>query len=909
MTTRGIAERRSRLRISDGTATESRTLWRGIMGISVSAIAFCATPGSSPAVQPPDVSDPIAAPSPSHNHLAGETSAHLRRHADTPVDWWPWGDEAFARARAEDKPVFLSSGYLACHWCHVMERECFRDPAIAARLNRDFVCIKLDREERPDVDQTYLTALRTFGTGGWPMSIFLTPEGKPFYGGTYFPPEDRPGLTGFSTVLDRVARAWREDRDRIERVAGELDAMVGRILVRRAASSVLGPPPVLSSDLTDACYLILCGEFDPEYGGFGFDRTNPRRPKFPEPSRLLFLLERHAALKERPRPVKTPARSLLMLDPGPAAAPLIRRAPLDMALFTLDRIARGGLRDHVGGGYHRYCVSRFWIVPHFEKTLYDNAQLARVFVRAFELTGDPRWRDEAEAIFDFVAREMTLPEGGFLSALDAESRDEDGGEYYLWTRPQVEQALANPEESRIVLQVYGMLRDPNFEGGRYVLLEPRERSEHARALGLELPELTRRLDAARRRLHQVRDQRPAPRKDDKAIAGWNGLMIAALAEAGRVCDHNRDRYLKAAQRAAEFAWTQFRREQDRLARTWRQGVAKGEGFAEDYAFLAEGLLRLYRADGDPRWLERARRLTERMRHDFGDPDPNRGGLFFASRRDARLPARFKDPLDSVLPSANAVAARVLIELGRLDDDPQRYDQAEAILREFLPDLARRPGVWPMMMVALEELLQVRPELSKAHLSAPSVDNPLDGKLTSRNTLPVQARLEALEEAVQFLRRGREAEVKLILTIRPGWSVLSANPFPLTLRRNAASASGLVTLPNREGEDAIPQPLAIELDPDAAQHFELVDVRFPPGRLKPLETPRTEAAVSNANRPASPGRTIEVYEARVEVIARLRPHAQRSNFARLGFRIRYQACEDRVWSAPAELSVEKDLGPR
>ena len=891
MTTRGIPGRRSRLRTWNRLATESWACWRRMRGASV--LALSATLGVVPSVAALDPPGSNAANGQELNHLAGETSPYLRQHADNPVDWWPWGEEAFARARAENKPVFLSSGYLACHWCHVMERECFRNPAIAAILNRDFVCVKLDREERPDVDQTYLTALQTFGTGGWPMSMFLTPEGKPFYGGTYFPPEDRPGLTGFPTVLERVARAWREDRDRIERVAGELDTMVGRVLERRAAQTVLGPPPVLSSDLPDACHLILCGEFDPEYGGFGFDRTNPRRPKFPEPSNLVFLLERHAALKERPRPLKTPARSPLMLDPGPASAPVIRRDPLEMALLSLDRMARGGLRDHVGGGFHRYCVSRFWIVPHFEKMLYDNAQLAQVFVRAFELTGDPRWRDEAEAVFDFVAREMTLPEGGFLSALDAETQGEEGG-YYLWTRSQVEEALANPEDSRIVLQVYGMFREPNFEGGRYVLLEPRDRLEQARALGLEPSELDRRLNAARQRLRRVRDQRPVPRKDDKVIAGWNGLMIAALAEAGRVWKS--ERHLKAARRAAEFAWTRLRRDDDRLARTWREGVARGEGFAEDYAFLADGLLRLHRADGDPRWLEWARRLTDRMREDFGDPDPDQGGLFFASRRDERLPARFKDPLDGVLPGSNAMAARVLIELGCRDGDPQRFDQAEAILREFLPDLAQRPGVSPLMMVALEDLLRVRPELAGPRPSTDGESVRPGGGVSSRNKVPVQARVEALDDAVRSLRRGREAEVKLILTIRPGWSVVAAN----------ASLDAVPNSPDNDGGNRVRQPLAIELDPDAAQRFELVDLRFPPGRLRSFDHPKP--SLPEPNRPDAAAGIIEVYESRVEVIARLRPSVEQSKFDRLGFRIRYQACGDRACFAPEELGVEKRLDP-
>ena len=416
------------------------------------------------------------------NRLAKETSPYLLLHAHNPVDWYPWGPEAFAKAKADDKPIFLSVGYSSCYWCHVMERESFENADIARGLNEKFVCVKVDREERPDVDQIYMHALQEFGRGGWPMSMFLMPDGRPFFGGTYFPPSDREGMTGFPSLLKDVNEAWRDHRPELERDATRLTESVRRSLAGQAGRQ----RTPLSRTMAADGRTVLAEQFDPEYGGFGFSPQNPRRPKFPEPVNLIFLLDQHR------REAGDPQRSSKVALGGVDA--------IGMVATTLDQMARGGIRDQLAGGYHRYAVSRYWVVPHFEKMLYDNAQLASTHLLAFEMTGDPRWRREAEDIFTFIARSMTAPEGGFYSSLDAETDGEEG-QYYVWTRDQVQQLLGDGTDYDAFAQVYGLKREANFEKGRYVLLElpvarramrhpeddPKELGEAARSTSRQAP--------------------------------------------------------------------------------------------------------------------------------------------------------------------------------------------------------------------------------------------------------------------------------------------------------------------------------------------------------------------------------------------------------------------------------------
>ncbi|HEV3120698.1 MAG TPA: thioredoxin domain-containing protein, partial [Isosphaeraceae bacterium] len=607
------------------------------------------------------------------NRLAKETSPYLLLHAHNPVDWYPWGPEAFAKAKAEGKPIFLSVGYSSCYWCHVMERESFSDQAIAKVLNERFVCVKVDKEERPDVDQVYMTALLALGQGGgWPMSMFLTPDGRPFFGGTYFPPRDHEGREGFASLLGRVVEAWRDQRDALDKDAGRLAAATRRILERSAA---LRKVP-LTREITADGQAALAEHFDPEYGGFGYDAQNSHKPKFPEASNLLFLLERSA------RAGRTP---------GEADSKSTARAPMVMVDRTLDHLARGGIRDHLAGGYHRYSTERTWTVPHFEKMLYDNAQLATVYLLAFEATANPRWRAEAEAIFGFVAHSLTGPEGGFYAALDSEVAGAEG-QYYVWTRAEVRKVLGNDAEFDVFARVYGLDRDPNFEDGRYVLFEPLERSESAKVVGLPPGDLETRLAPLRAKLLAEREKRAGPLRDDKVLTAWNGLMIAAYAEGYRVLKD--PRYRAAAEKAADFLLATLRTADGRLLRTYRAGQAKLPAYLEDYAFLAHGLLRLHAATADSKRLEQARVLVDRMLSDFADP--KEGGFYFTASDHESLFSKAKEPYDTALPSGNSVAIRCLIALSRQAGEAHYLDTARQALTAFSNTLAENPTGAPLM---------------------------------------------------------------------------------------------------------------------------------------------------------------------------------------------------------------------
>ena len=769
------------------------------------------------------------------NRLANETSPYLLLHAHNPVDWYPWGSEAFARAKAENKPIFLSVGYSACYWCHVMERECFASAAIAKAMNEKFVCVKVDREERPDVDQVYMAALQAFGRGGWPMSMFLTPDGRPFFGGTYFPPADREGVEGFPSILSRVAEAWRDHKEAIEKDAERLST-----LVRRSLDGANPRRAPLSRALAVDGLEGLADQFDPEYGGFGFSPVNARQPKFPEPVNLVFLMDRHRRLK---------------LDAKAKAKENEKPGPLEMVLVTMDRMARGGIRDQLAGGYHRYATSRYWIVPHFEKMLYDNAQLASAHVAAFELTGDPRWRAEAAATFAFVARTMTGPEGGFHSSLDAETQGEEGA-YYVWTRDEVKTALGDSPGAESFQQVYGLKREPNFEKDRYVLLEPRPRAEQAKSLGITPEALEASLAPLRAKLLAVRDRRPAPLKDDKILTSWNGLMIAAYADGFRVLKD--PLYREAAEKAADFLLAKLRSSDGRLLRTYRAGRAKLPAYLEDYAFLAHGLLRLHAATGDAKRRDQARALTDRMIADFGDDD--RGGFYDTSDDHERLLARPKVAVDGVLPGGNSVAIRNLVALSIASKEPRYLDLAGKALTAFSARLAQSPASLPMMLVGLEEYLDARPEAAAVPAATP--DSPdLEGVVTVAASVPKGNAVAA----------GSEFVVVLTLTVKDGWHAY-ANP---------------------TGIDELP-PTRVVLDP--GQGATLVSVDYPPGVAKML------AAVGKEK--------VSLYEGKTALKARVRlAEGARAVPSSLTFTVHYQACNDRACLAPARLKVVAALGGR
>jgi uncharacterized protein YyaL (SSP411 family) len=549
------------------------------------------------------------------NRLAQETSPYLLQHADNPVDWYPWGDEAFERAREEDKPLLLSIGYAACHWCHVMEHESFEDPETAELMNERFVCIKVDREERPDVDGLYMEAVVTMtGHGGWPMTVFLTPDGRPFYGGTYFPPEPRYNMPSFRQLLLAVSEAYRERRSELERQA---DALVGAI---REASALRPSTEPLTTELLSRAVSALAAQFDPEHGGFG------RAPKFPPASNLEFLLRTG------------------------------RDDALEMVRKTLDGMAAGGMYDVVGGGFHRYSVDDRWLVPHFEKMLYDNALLAGVYLHAWVVTGEQRYRRIVEETLDYLIRELRLPEGGFASAQDADTAGVEGLTY-TWTLDEV----GDPE-----------LLEP-FEDGRFIVRG-------------ELPE------DLQKRLLSERTRREQPLRDDKVVTAWNGLALAAFAEAAWRLD--RPDYLEVALDLARFLQEKMTGKDGLLFRTYRDGAAKIEGYLEDYANVANGLLELHWATGDLRWLEEARTVAARAERFW---DEERGGYFVD---DHGLVARRKEFDDHPTPSGNSMMAFVLLRLGRIYGDPEMENRAVGVFRLARPLVERAPTAVGHLLCAL-----------------------------------------------------------------------------------------------------------------------------------------------------------------------------------------------------------------
>jgi hypothetical protein len=586
------------------------------------------------------------------NRLAGETSPYLLQHAHNPVDWFPWGADALAKAKAEDKPIFLSIGYAACHWCHVMERESFEDEATAADLNRDFVAIKVDREERPDLDQVYMGAVQAMtGNGGWPMSVFLTPDGQPFYGGTYFPPEPHHGLPSFRQVLAGAARAWRDERLQVLASGRNLS----ETLVRQSRLPSDGDAP--TEGLLIAARDELGRRFDSLNGSWG------GAPKFPQSMTVDFLLGRLAGG-----------------DPTSGA----------MVRYTLDRMADGGIHDQLGGGFHRYATDPIWLVPHFEQMLYDNAQLARTYLRAWAtLGGDSRpairlYGDIAIGVLEYALRDLRRDDGTFAASQDA---DTDGveGATFSWTSDEIDGLLGG--EAAEFRAVYGVRDEGNWEG-RTIL----SRLQPAVAEDGTVDEAHEgRLTNARGRLLAARAKRPQPRRDDKAIAAWNGLMIGALADAARMlADRDQDaatRYRDAATTAADAILAGLRRPDGRLGRSWKDGRSTGEGVLEDYADLADGLLALYEATFDERWFVAARELADAILDHFTDPA---GGFFDTADDHEALVARPKDPQDNATPSGGSMATLVLLRLAALTGERRYRDAADRALAGVTAYLARYP---------------------------------------------------------------------------------------------------------------------------------------------------------------------------------------------------------------------------
>jgi uncharacterized protein len=606
---------------------------------------------------------------PAHtNQLAGETSPYLLQHAHNPVDWFPWGPDALARAKLLDRPIFLSIGYAACHWCHVMERESFEDAATAADLNAHFVAIKVDREERPDLDQLYMGAVQAMtGGGGWPMSVFLTPDGRPFYGGTYFPDTPRHGMPSFRQVLEGVRRAWTTQRAEVEQAGVRLvDTLVeGQRLTGPGESAGMPGPEVLEQATAG-----IASSFDAVNGGWG------RAPKFPQPMTIEALLRRHVASGD-PR-------------------------PLAIARRSLEAMAAGGIHDQLGGGFHRYATDAVWLVPHFEQMLYDNAQLARVYVHAWALTGDAPFLATATGTLDYLLRELATPDGGFAASQDADTEGEEGATF-VWTAAEVREALG--DASALFEAGYGITEAGNWEG-RTILARAVDDDALARRFGLDASEVGARLAEARAVLLARRAARPQPSRDDKVLAAWNGLAIAALAEAARALGAAGDpglgaaaaRYRAAAIRAADAVLSGLLPSDGRLRRSWKDGRASADGALEDYADLADGLLSLYEATFDERWFMAARSLADAILARFRDPA---GGFYDTPDDGERLVVRPKDVQDNATPSGGAMATTVLLRLAALSGDGRYATAAEGALAPMGPLLARHPTAFAQWLGALE----------------------------------------------------------------------------------------------------------------------------------------------------------------------------------------------------------------
>jgi uncharacterized protein YyaL (SSP411 family) len=593
------------------------------------------------------------------NRLIHETSPYLLQHAHNPVDWYAWGEDALRRAREEDKPILLSSGYSACHWCHVMERESVENEATARLMNESFVNIKVDREERPDLDTIYMSAVQMMtGSGGWPMTVFLTPDQVPFYGGTYFPPQDRHGLPGFPRVLASIAQAYRERRADIVGDAGSLVAELGKHDELPPAGGALAP------ELLDTAAANLMRNHDPRFGGFG------GAPKFPPSMTLSFLLRRSRAAR------------------GPEAELYLKAVET-----TLEKMAQGGIYDQLGGGFHRYSVDAYWLVPHFEKMLYDNALLSRLYVDAHLATGNPLYRRVAEETLDYVLREMTSPEGGFYSAQDADSEGEEG-KFFVWTPAEVV-SVVGERDAEIFCAYYDVSAEGNFEGHN-ILHVPRPARDVARLLGIGEPDLLAALERSRRLLHGVREGRVKPGRDEKILTAWNGLMLRSFAEAGNALD--REDYRAAAVRNAEFIFSALERD-GRLLRTYRDGEAKLAGYLEDYAFLLDGLLSLYEAVFDPRWIEQALRLAGVLVDKFWDEA--QGGFFFTASDHEQLIRRPKDVYDNATPSGNSAAAYALLRLWKLTADERWLRYATPLFERLAAPMARHPNAFGHLLCALD----------------------------------------------------------------------------------------------------------------------------------------------------------------------------------------------------------------
>ncbi len=751
------------------------------------------------------------------NKLINETSPYLLLHAHNPVDWYPWGAEALERAKAEDKAIFLSVGYSTCYWCHVMERKVFADPDIAAMMNEMYINIKVDREERPDLDEIYMTATQIMtGGGGWPNSVFLTPDLHPFYAGTYFPPTDSHGRPGFPRVLKALHDHWANRRDEVIEHGMKITEVI-----RQATGGALGETDEspLERKLVSSAIEFLRSTYKPAYGGFG------DAPLFPSPTNLELLLSEYDR----------------EMDDN----------LLKMVTHTLDMMAYGGIYDQIGGGFHRYSVDARWLVPHFEKMLYDNAQLAKVYLLAYQRTQKPLYRRVVEETFDFVFREMMSPEGGFYSAIDAET-DAEEGKYYVWTEEEIRDVLGR-RKSKLLLKVYGVTKGPNFEG-KNILHLPSPIAIVAREEGKSEGELLTRLEPLKMKLLHAREKRERPLLDTKVIVNWNGLMIDAFALGYEVL---RDvRYREAAEQAATFILEKMKNPNGGLMHTYRDGVLKYDGFLDDYAFLVRGLLGLYQATSEVRWLNEARVLTDTMVELFWDD--TEGAFYFTLEGAEHLLVRTKKPYDSAIPSGNAVAANNLLSLAELTGTLDYFELAEKTLQSYAGMMSKSSGGFMHMLLAANRYWLLRPSFRQqrtpSFISAPIMGTDTEIVKVTASILPAGGK----GSLSGFI------DVEIHLEIAEGWHI-NANP---------ASQDVLI-------------PTAVSLDSDVPA--EVVSVNYPEGKIVHFDFS---------------GESLSVYEGRITIPARIQLTSEDSDEEDLplDFELRYQACNDEICLQPTTIEI-------
>ena len=600
------------------------------------------------------------------NRLINETSPYLLQHAHNPVDWYPWGTEALELARQRDVPILLSIGYSACHWCHVMEHESFENEEIAQLMNKNFVCIKVDREERPDLDDIYMKAVQAImGSGGWPMTVFLTPDLKPFFGGTYFPPQDIQGRPGFRTILTSVSEYFRQNREKVESHSDQVASVIQQMSEFQMSEESLSP------DMLVKAYRQMKSIYDPEHGGLG------SAPKFPQPMSLSLLMRYWKRSEEA--------------------------EALEMVEYTLRKMAQGGMYDQLGGGFHRYSVDEKWLVPHFEKMLYDNALLAHIYLEAYQITKEELYCRIASETLDYVLREMYRPKGGFYSTQDADTEGEEG-KTYVWSLDEVKEILG--DEAQVFARYYGLTENGNFEHGTNILNISDSPDDIAQELGISIADLNTRIQGSKARLLQEREKRVQPGLDDKILTAWNGLMISSMAAGYQILGN--EKYLDAAIQSAEFILARLSRD-GMLLRTFRNNESKLNAYVDDYAFLIGALIDLYESDFQIKWLNEAVRLNQTLIDEFWDEQD--GGFFYTGDSHEKLILRSKSAYDGALPSGNSVAAMNLLRLARFTGDGHLAEMAESILKIFKNQMDQAPAGFSQMLSALDFYLSDPKEIA------------------------------------------------------------------------------------------------------------------------------------------------------------------------------------------------------